>query len=102
YHNTEINRYAGALEDIPLPYSSTFGQLAHILGRPMDYIGTKSIPAAEPIVSANIRAIDSTLGTLTGLCQPGKALPSTTTSVYTNPFEQARNADNFNSTRRAD
>lgn len=102
YHNTEINRFAGNLEDIPLPYGSIYGQMAHILGRPMDYIGTKSIPGAETAISANIKAIDSTLGTLSGLCQPGKALPSTTATIYTNPFEQARNADNFNSTRRAD
>lgn len=100
-HNSKIARYAALLENIPVSRNHFFGKDANILGRPLNYTGTDSLTSTiSQTIRDNVAAFEPTLSTNSGLCQPGKALPtaSTQTTMY-NPFNQHMSAD---SSRRTD
>ena len=102
--NSKVARYAAALEDIPVARNHLFGKDANVLGRPLSYVAsgdTTSLPSAvRSTLIENMVAMDAQGSANTGLCQPGKLLPTAATQVtYGNPFNQHLAAD---SSRRAD
>lgn len=94
-HNTRVARYAAPLEEIPATRNHFFGKDANVLGRPMDYLGTGSILAsARTAIVDNMDSFEATMNSNTGICQPGKALPTTATeSTLWNPYTQHQSAD---------
>lgn len=79
-YNSEVARYTGVLENLPLNDNHLFGQDANVLGRPLYYVtgpGLGALP--EEVVAnigANIQLTDEEAAGNEGLCRPGKALPS--------------------------
>lgn len=100
-HNTKIARYAAPLEDIPVARNHLFGKDANILGRPENYTGTQTLGASvRTTLIDNLTPYESTAASNTGVCQPGKNLPTTANeSTMSNPFNQHRSQDSL---RRAD
>lgn len=93
-HNTKIARYAASLEEIPVARNHFYGKDANIMGRPHDYIGTGSLIAnVRSTLSESMSQYEPSMSTNTGLCQPGKALPSATNPTLANPFNQHLSAD---------
>jgi hypothetical protein len=94
-HNTKISRFAAPLEEIPVSRNHLFGRDANILGRPENYVGFGSLASSiRSTIISNVTQIDSSMSAYTGLCQPGKALPSQTNEVaLSNPFTQHGSAD---------
>lgn len=102
-HSSKVARWAAKLEDIPVTKNHVYGKDTNILGRPLNYInssGGSSLPAlAKTAIQANLTHNDSTnAAQYSGICQPGKKLPSTA-GILTNPYEQHKEAD---TNRRAD
>lgn len=99
--NNKIARYAAPLEDIPVARNHLFGKDANILGRPENYTGSTALTSAiRATLLDNLTAYEPGIGSNTGVCQPGKALPTTATeATLSNPFNQHKSAD---SARRAD
>lgn len=102
--NSKVARYAAALEDIPAARNHLFGKDANVLGRPLSYVAsgdTTALPSnVRSTLIENMVAMDSLGSSNTGLCQPGKILPTASTqATYSNPFNQHTTAD---SSRRAD
>lgn len=101
--SSKISRYGTKLENIPVAKNHAYGKDANILGRPFNYINSTGGTALPTVVSESLKAnmlhYEPTLAnSYTGLCQPGKKLP-TTTGTLTNPYEQHKEAD---TSRRAD
>jgi hypothetical protein len=101
FHNTKIARFAANLDEIPVSRNHFFGKDANILGRPLDYLATGGLNTdIHNTLRENLTPIEATASTNTGLCQPGKKLPTTTDQVtFSNPFNQHISGD---TTRRAD
>ncbi|WP_408096788.1 hypothetical protein ACJVC5_17265 [Peredibacter sp. HCB2-198] len=102
--NSKVARYAAALEDIPVARNHLFGKDANVLGRPLSYVAsgdTTSLPAGvRSTLIENMVSMEALGSSNTGLCQPGKALPTAANqATYGNPFNQHLTAD---SSRRAD
>lgn len=101
--NSKVSRYAGKLEEVPVPRNHLFGKDANVLGRPLSYTAsslTKALPADVRVnLSQNMVAYQSTASASTGLCLPGKILPDTTNQASLfNPYEQHRAADSLGRT----
>lgn len=94
-HNTKIARYAAELENIPVSRNHFFGKDANILGRPLNYTGTETLLfSISQTIRDNMSQFEPTMNSNTGLCQPGKALPTASTQVtMSNPFNQHMSAD---------
>jgi hypothetical protein len=99
--NTKVARYAAPLEDIPVARNHLFGKDANILGRPENYFGTSTFDSSiKTVIASNLAAYESTMTNNTGLCQPGKNLPSAANeATLSNPFNQHKSAD---ASQRAD
>jgi hypothetical protein len=94
-HNNKIARYASTLENIPVSRNHMFGKDANVLGRPHDYLGLTNLTGTiRQNLIANTRDFEPTLSSYVGLCQPGKALPTTGNySVMQDPFNQQMSMD---------
>lgn len=95
--STKVSRFATDLENLIVSRNHLFGQDANVLGRPLNYMGeVATIPNAQRTsISDNLRENYPTLyGSGSGICRPGKALPTAATqATMFNPFEQHRAAD---------
>lgn len=100
-HNSKVARYAAILEEIPVARNHFFGKDANILGRPHDYTGNASLGSViRSTLIENLTPYESTLSNNTGLCQPGKGVPTPTNQgSMSNPFNQHMFPD---ATRRTD
>lgn len=100
-HNSKVARYAANLEDIPVSRNHFFGKDANVLGRPLNYTGSEALSSTiQANLISNMRTMENSLGVSgTGLCQPGKALPTASTPALTNPFSQH---SSYDSSRRTD
>lgn len=97
--NGKIARYAGKLEDIPLAGNHFFGRDANILGRPLNYVtGSEALGLTAPAIRANIVLNESSSGSTSGICLPGKSVPEPANEIN-NPFTLHMYADN---SRRTD
>ncbi len=103
--NSKVARYAATLDDIPVGRNHIFGKDANVLGRPLNYIpGSDPANALTSVITSallenmalNLPGQEG-LATLsnTGLCQPGKMLPTTVSDQISmaNPFNQHLAAD---------
>ena len=99
--NNKVSRYASNLEDVPVSRNHLFGKDANVLGRPLDYTASNSLTSdIRTNLIANVRTMENSLGVSnTGLCQPGKALPTASTPALANPYSQQAT---FDSSRRTD
>jgi hypothetical protein len=102
--NSKIARFAAHLEELPVSRNHLFGKDANILGRPLSYVSSgESTSLPNEVRSAlvqNLVAFESTATANTGLCQPGKNLPTTSNqTTLSNPFTQHLSAD---TSKRAD
>lgn len=93
--NNKIARYAAPLEDIPVSRNHLIGKDANIMGRPEHYLGTSSLPSdIRTVIANNLVPFEATALINTGLCQPGKSLPTIATlASLSNPFNQHKAAD---------
>ncbi len=100
-YNNKIARYAAPLEEIPVARNHLFGKDANILGRPENYFGLTTLPSAtRTTLVENLTVYEATASSNTGVCQPGKALPTTANeATLSNPYNQHRAQDSL---RRAD
>lgn len=102
--NSKISRYGARLDELPISRNHLYGKDAEILGRPQNYIssvdGSNLESAIRTSIVENLNAYQSGSTTSTGLCQPGKELPTLATqATLSNPFFQQRSPD---SEKRAD
>ena len=76
--NSEVARFTGVLESLPLNNNHLFGQDANVLARPLHYVtATSALPEdAAAIIAMNMQLMDPDAADNEGLCRPGKALPS--------------------------
>ncbi len=102
--NGRIARYAAALQDIPVSRNHFYGKDANVLGRPLSYLASsESTTLTSSIISTITENMALSLpgfeslasASNTGLCQPGKALPTSLSDqvVMANPFNQQASAD---------
>ncbi len=100
-HNNKIARYAAPLEDIPVARNHLFGKDANILGRPENYTGTAGLTSGiRSTINENVSVYEPTVGSATGICQPGKSLPTAATqATMSDPYNQHKAVDTL---RRAD
>ncbi len=96
-HNNKIARFAAPLEEIPTANNHFFGKDANILGRPLEYLGTSTLLSSiQTTIRNNVIPFESTLSMSTGLCQPGKNLPTLANeSTLKNPFTQHKSGDSL-------
>ncbi|MFP5385750.1 MAG: hypothetical protein ACLGHN_06695 [Bacteriovoracia bacterium] len=94
-HNNKIARYAAALEELPVSRNHFFGKDANILGRPHDYIASGTLTSEiRNTLKDSLIQYESTMSAYTGLCQPGKNLPTTANqTTLWNPFTQHQGGD---------
>lgn len=94
-HNSKIARYAATLEEIPVSRNHFFGKDANVLGRPDNYIGSSGVNNNVRItLNENLVTNEPSMNSYTGLCQPGKALPTPTSfTTLSNPFNQHKGTD---------
>lgn len=102
--NSKVSRFAAALEDIPVARNHLYGKDANVLGRPLSYVASGETTSLNSNIRStlieNMVAMDTMGASNTGLCQPGKALPTAANqATYANPFNQHLSGD---SSRRAD
>jgi hypothetical protein len=102
--NSKISRYAAPLEDIPVTKNHFYGRDANVLGRPLNYItissGTSLPSDVQTAIKENLKTFESTQATSnSGICRPGKRLPSGSSGTNSNPYTQHASSD---ATRRAD
>ena len=96
--NSKISRYASNLENIPVTKNHLIGKDANVLGRPLDYLPVSGTNLTGTIISnieTNIKAnIPAANSSNSGLCMPGKELPTVTSQTNLwNPFKQHQNKD---------
>lgn len=104
--NTKISRYAAKLEDLPVARNHLYGKDANVLGRPLSYVSSSETSALtdeikDTLVENLANYASGADSTTTGLCRPGKALPTTLANQVQrgNPFVQHLSED---SSKRTD
>ncbi|MCM2348451.1 MAG: hypothetical protein NDI69_00430 [Bacteriovoracaceae bacterium] len=102
--NSKVARYAANLEEIPVSRNHLFGKDANILGRPLHYVASAESSSLTSVIRStlneNLILNESSANFSTGLCQPGKILPTVSNqATVSNPFYQQTGAD---TSRRAD
>ncbi|HXH29594.1 MAG TPA: hypothetical protein VNJ01_02165 [Bacteriovoracaceae bacterium] len=97
--NSQVARYGASLEDVPVPRNHFFGKDANVLGRPQHYSsGTATLSfGVRNALKENLLKVDALAASNTGLCLPGKSLPTATANA--NPFTQQTQPD---AARRSD
>ncbi|MBY0516997.1 MAG: hypothetical protein K2P81_08825 [Bacteriovoracaceae bacterium] len=108
--NKEVARYAAPLDEVPVTNNHFFGRDANFLGRPLYYVHNKnSTPIStltqisdgliKSTINANVSALDPSASGKTGICRPGKRLPtSSDIATYWSPFNQHQGLDEFSRT----
>jgi hypothetical protein len=89
-HNSKIARYAADLESIPVSRNHFYGKDTNILGRPLNYTGNESLSSSiAQTLRDNLSPFEASMNSNTGICQPGKSLPTAAnSSTMSNPFNQ--------------
>ncbi len=101
--NSKIARYGATLEEIPVTKNHLFGKDANILGRPLSYVAstqTTTLPSdVRQNIQDNILQYESSANATSGICLPGKSLPTTSNqTTLLNPFEQHKAPDTLGRT----
>jgi hypothetical protein len=96
--NSKVARFGSTLEEIPVSRNHYFGKDANVLGRPLSYTAsslTTTLPGdVRTNLIQNMIQYETSATTVTGLCRPGKAVPTISNqATMSNPFEQHKNAD---------
>ncbi|MGE3608192.1 MAG: hypothetical protein AB7I27_01295 [Bacteriovoracaceae bacterium] len=98
--NSKVARYASKLEDIPVARNHIYGKDANVLGRPLSYVSssdtTTLLTDIATTLAENLANYESSATTTTtGICRPGKNLPTTVANQATNanPFIQHMSED---------
>lgn len=100
--NGKVARFAAKLENIPVARNHLFGKDANVMGRPLNYVAssdsTTLLTNIKSTLSENLQSFETQGASYTGLCQPGKALPTAATPNLDNPFNQQMSKDTNNRT----
>lgn len=96
--NTKVARFAGNVQDAAVTRNHLIGKDANVLGRPLSYLASSETGGLEDQIKINLiqnlKEIDLSAQSQSGLCQPGKALPDINNqTTMQNPLLQHQSLD---------